>query len=164
MTDKYETYFKTETKKEKEKADAELRKGYYNAEKYHKTQETTNILMIIYFITAIVFSFWFFFRGAYKGMSTLMIIINAFFIIIIPYLFYYYIVDFVLYLFSYLTDFVTGMSVNNLIAFITTIFLGLFILGSIFVTPVMTTLTPIIIIFSGFLVVLGIILRSSFLA
>jgi len=160
----YEDYFKNETEKQKVSADAQLRKGYYNGEKYHRTQETTYILMIVYYITAIVFSFWFLFRGAYKGMSITMIMINAFLIIIMPYVFYYYLVDLVMYLFTYLTDFVSGMSVNNLIAFVATILIGIYILSSIFITPLMSTLTPIIITFSGFLVILGILLRSTFLA
>jgi hypothetical protein len=163
MTD-YEDYFKNETEKQKVSADAQLRKGYYNGEKYHRTQETTYILMIVYYITAIVFSFWFLFRGAYKGISITMIMINAFLIIIMPYVFYYYLVDLVMYLFTYLTDFVSGMSVNNLIAFVATILIGIYILSSIFITPLMSTLTPIIITFSGFLVILGILLRSTFLA
>ena len=128
MTD-YEDYFKNETEKQKVSADAQLRKGYYNGEKYHRTQETTYILMIVYYITAIVFSFWFLFRGAYKGISITMIMINAFLIIIMPYVFYYYLVDLVMYLFTYLTDFVSGMSVNNLIAFVATILIGIYILS-----------------------------------
>ena len=46
----YEDYFKNETEKQKVSADAQLRKGYYNGEKYHRTQETTYILMIVYYI------------------------------------------------------------------------------------------------------------------
>jgi len=160
----YEDYFENERKKQKVSADAQLRKGYYNGEKYHKTQESTSILMIVYYITALVFSFWFLFRGAYKGISISMMMINAFLIIIMPYIFYYYIVDLVMYLFTYLTSFVSGMSVNNLIAFLATILIGIYILSSIFITPLISTLTPIIITFSGFLVILGIILRSTFLA
>tara|TARA_Y100000389_G_C17461592_1_gene522160 strand:+ start:3441 stop:3950 length:510 start_codon:yes stop_codon:yes gene_type:complete len=161
---KYKNYFDEETEKQKVSADAQLRKGYYNGEKYHRTQETTSILMIVYYITAVVFSFWFLFRGAYKGMSISMMMINAFLIIIMPYIFYYYLVDLVTYLFDYLTSFVTGMSVNNLIAFVATILIGIYILSSIFIAPLMSTLTPIIITFSGFLVILGILLRSTFLA
>jgi len=160
----YEDYFKNERKKQKVSADAQLRKGYYNGEKYHRTQESTSILMIVYYITALVFSFWFLFRGAYKGMNISMMMINAFLIIIMPYIFYYYLVDLVMYLFTYLTSFVTGMSVNNLIAFVATILIGIYILSSIFITPLISTLTPIIITFSGVLIILGLLLRNTFLA
>ena len=157
-------YFNKKKKDEKHKADSELRKGFYNAEKYHGLQEITNILVIVYFIVAIFYGGFFIYRGAYKNQKITSMLFNVFMIIILPYFFYYYLVDFGLYIFNYITKFVTSLSVNNLIAFVFTIFIALFILTSIFVTPFIASITPIIITFSAFIVIFGIILRSSFLA
>jgi hypothetical protein len=47
---------------------------------------------------------------------------------------------------------------------VTTVLIGIFMLTTVFTTPVIATLTPVIITFSGVLIVLGILLRGSFMA
>jgi len=163
-TDTTKSYFNEQEKQEKDKANAQLRKGFYNGEKYHKLQKSTRILMIMYYITVVVFGIWFIARGAYSGMNKGLIAINSFVLLTMPYIFYYYLVDWVLFIFNYLTTFVTSMSVSNLVAMVMTVLIGIFMLTTVFTTPVIATLTPVIITFSGVLIVLGILLRGSFMA
>ncbi len=163
-TDTTKSYFNEQEKQEKDKANAQMRKGFYNGEKYHNLQKSTRILMIMYYITIVVFGIWFIARGTYRGMNKGLIAINSFILLTMPYIFYYYLVDWVLFIFNYLTTFVTSMSINNLIAMVTTVLIGIFMLTTVFTTPVIATLTPVIITFSGVLIVLGILLRGSFMA
>jgi len=164
MTDISVEYFNKKEEKERHAADSELRKGYYNGEKYHKAQRRSNILLIVYYIVAFIYGVFFVYRGDLSRQSLVTSLLLTIGIVIIPHAFYYYFVDIFIFVFDYLTKFVTSMSLNNLIAFVATIFISLFILSSIFTQPFIAALTPFIITFSSFLVILGIILRNSYLA
>ena len=158
------SYFNKQGKKQQEKANAQIRKGYYNGEQYHRLQETTHVLIIVYYITITVFALWFIIRGAYSDMSKILIAVNSFVLITIPYILYYYFVDGILFVFNHIMTFITSMSIRNLIAIVTTVILGIAMIAMIFTAPVMALMTPIVISLSAIIITLGFVLKGTFMA
>ena len=148
----------------KNKAESQIRKGHYNAEKYHNTQKTTETLFTLYYVVVNLFLQGSSFRGAYKKQGAMTTIIYSIVTLLLPFVFYYYAVDLLLYIFDMFANTITSMSVTTLITIFMTVIISLVIIGSILSSPIVATITPIILGVSGFMVVMGILLRSSFMA
>lgn len=159
-----QSYFNKQGEKHRNNANAQIRKGHYNGEQYHRLQESTRVLIIVYYITFSVFVIWFIIRGAYSGMSKSLIAVNSFVLITIPYLFYYYFVDWVMFIFNHIAMLVTSISVRNLIAMVMSAIIGIVMLATLVTTPIMHIMIPIIITLSVVVITLGIVLRGTFMA
>jgi len=162
--DEFKKYFDEKRKKHQNKAESQIRKGHYNGEKYHNTQKTTETLFTLYYVVVAVFTGFFFFRGAYKKQGTTTTIIYSIVTLLLPFLFYYYVVDVLMYMFDMFAGLITSMSVTTLITIFMTVIVSLVIIGSILSSPIVATITPIVLGTAGFIIVMGILLRSSFLA
>ena len=160
----FKNYFDEKREKHQNKAESQIRKGHYNAEKYHNTQKTTETLFTLYYVVVAIFTGFFFFRGAYKKQGAMTTIIYSIVTLLLPFVFYYYAVDLLLYVFDMFANTITSMSVTTLITIFMTVIISLVIIGSILSSPIVATITPIVLGISGFMVVMGILLRSSFMA
>ena len=160
----YNKYFQEKTDKEKTDANTEMRKGHYNGEMYHSLQDSTHRLMVVYYIVATVFTALFIYRGEHKKTSWTSLAVGATALAVMPHAFYYYVTDSVVYLINSVAEFVTKMSTSKLISLATTVVVGIFILGSLFSVPTMAIIMPVIIAIAACLILIGVILRSAFMA